>query len=126
MNSKLLALNWKKFKGFTEAVRAYRGKSCVYVMADSNSKILRVGRARDGLYIRYKEGYSSTIDAAMYGSGNLVFVSYVPKGLCEDVEKLLIYREQPQYNKRGKKTKPAKYIRLSHSANAPAFRGTYD
>lgn len=122
MKSAPIPLRWRKFKTFTKAVRAFKNKSCIYIQSNSHGQALRVGKAKKGMYIRYKEGYSSPIDAAMHGSSNCIFVAAVPAKLVKDIEDALIYSEKPKYNKRGKTKVPKNIPYLIHHGEAPALK----
>ena len=85
-------LNWQKFGKLTEARSRFAKTACIYVQADSQGCPIRIGKASEGLEARYRGGTGYAIDAAMHGSGNLVFVAAVDKDLCACIEGELIWQ----------------------------------
>ncbi len=84
-----IVLKWKRAHSFVKAQKALRtefefqgrkrlfGLPCVYLLTDPTEEIvLRVGQSGD-LWEEYK-GSKYMIEAALYGSGNLVFVAEAP------------------------------------------------
>src|SRR5437867_11209061 len=71
------------FERLTAARANFPSTPCVYIQADPARYPFRIGKASEGLEGRYRGGTGYAIDAAMHGSGNLVFVAAVPKELCE-------------------------------------------
>ena len=118
-----VGLEWKKFSKLTEARSRFAKIPCVYVQADSQGCPIRIGKASEGLEARYRGGTGYAIDAAMHGSGNLVFVAAVDKDLCECVEAELIWqgRQCLTYNNQGKLTPPFRRVPLSHSGTPPSW-----
>jgi len=107
------------------ACKDFKGKSCLYVIANSSGKPLYIGEAggRDGLDGRYRGGTAHAIDAALNGSGNLIFVAAVSQEHREAIEKALIYTEQPFYNRQGKiiPLSSASVGSIVHEGEAPSF-----
>src|SRR5437588_12582052 len=68
-------LAWSRFDRLTAARVAFKLVPCLYVQTDANRRILRIGKAGEGLEPRYRGGTGYALDAAMHGSGNLVFVA---------------------------------------------------
>lgn len=62
------------------------------------------------------------LDAAMHGSGNVVFVAAVPDDVCEAVEAALIWehRAHLQYNQQGKRRSPPA-MQLVHRGHCPRW-----
>ena len=73
----MIALEWKRFASFRQAREAFRGTTCIYAVTDREERILKIGESGD-LWTRYVGGTGYTVDAAMHGSGNLVFVAAAP------------------------------------------------
>ena len=126
-----IVLTWQRFTLMSEAWEAFREKSCVYVIADPTGRSLYIigetGQV-EGLWGRYKGGTASSMDAALHGSGNLVFVAAVNDDeIRKSVESTLIFAEQPAYNERGK-TNPLSSLgvdAVAHGGDVPnfAYRG---
>lgn len=68
---------------------------------------------------RDKRGNTSVIDAALHESGKWVFAAPVGDDVRKDVERLLILREHPKFNKR--KGVPTIYHELNHDGDVPVF-----
>jgi hypothetical protein len=118
-----LPLIWRRFTTLTSAREAFASIPCVYVQTNRRSRPIRIGKASGGLRRRYWGGTGYALDAAMHGSGNLIFVAKVPRRLCDLVERNLIwrYRESLPYNNVGKKIPPRTMIRLLHQGRKPVF-----
>jgi hypothetical protein len=118
-----VALQWQKFAKLTEARSRFAKIPCVYIQADSRSCPMRIGKASEGLEARYRGGTGYAIDAAMHGSGNLVFVAAVDKVLCERIESELIWQGRAclTYNNHGKITPPFRRVALSHLGTPPIW-----
>ena len=120
-----IVLTWKCYTSMKEAGEAFRGKSCVYVIAAPSRKPLYIGETGgvDGLYGRYKGGTASSMDAALHGSGNLIFVAAIADEFRRMVENALIYAEQPPYNKQGKiiPLSPLPVESILHAGHSPTF-----
>lgn len=116
-------LEWQRFTKLTEARSQFAKTPCVYFQTDSRGCPIRVGQTSVGLEGRYRGGTGYTIDAAMHGSGNLVFVAAVDKDLCELIEKELIWqgRRHLTYNNQGKLAPPFRRVYLEHSGTSPIF-----
>ena len=120
---KNVVLRWQRFETLTEARDVFASQPCVYVQADRNSVAVRVGKASKGLQTRYRGGTGHALDAAMHRSGNKVFATSVPAGMCDDVERSLIwqFRASLPYNIQGKRYPPARRLRLAHRGTKPHF-----
>jgi hypothetical protein len=116
-------LDWYRFEKLTEARSRFARTPCVYVQADPRGCPIRIGKASEGLETRYRGGTGYAIDAAMHGSGNLVFVAAVTKDLCAAVEAELIWqgRRCLPYNNHGKTVAPFPRVALSHSGTPPVL-----
>ena len=99
-----ITLRWKRFASMVAACRDFRHVCCVYVIADPSTRPMYIGcsESKGGLDGRYHGGTASAVDAALHGSGNLVFVAEVARGGCDPIEKALIWSEQPPCNRRFK------------------------
>ena len=127
-------LAWKRFRLMTEACVTFKGKCCIYVIADSSGVPLYIGasESRGGLNGRYPGGTARAVDAALHGSGNFVHVAETALGQCFDTEKALIYAEcravrqdaQPLYNRQGRIIPLSRFPveSLVHEGESPAFR----
>jgi hypothetical protein len=122
---RMIVLTWRRFALLTGARRAFWLTPCVYIQAAPLGNPIRVGKAARGLEPRYRGGTGYALDAAMHGSGNLVFVAAVPKDLCVIVESELIWRGRRvlAYNNQGKRSVPVVRVDLSHEGEFPSFVG---
>ena len=118
---KSVKLNWHRFKKLTEARSQFAKIPCVYIQTDAPGRPIRVGKASEGLETRYRGGTGHALDAAMHGSGNLVFVAAVSGDLCTSVENELIWqgRRCLTQNNQGKLTEPSPRMTLTHSGTTP-------
>lgn len=118
-----VVLVWKRFESLTQARSAFSLSCCIYVQADSKGHAIRVGKASQGLTPRYRGGTGWALDAAMHGSGNVVFVAAVESALVDAVESRLIWdhRECLVYNNIGKLREPSDDLRLVHRGDCPTF-----
>jgi len=110
----------------SKACKEFYTSECVYVIADPNGSPLYIGSSQALGDRRYRGGTASSFDAALHGSGNLIFVTKVPSGRCVVIEKALIWAERPEYNKQGKiiplsSLAAATFI---HQGDVPAFSHT--
>jgi hypothetical protein len=85
-------LEWQKFTKLTNARSRFAKTPCIYLQTDARGCPIRIGKASEGLEARYRGGTGYAIDAAMHGSGNLIFVAAVDKEICGDVEDELIWQ----------------------------------
>ena len=131
-----IVLKWKRAHSFVKAQKALRtefefqgrkrlfGLPCVYLLTDPTEEIvLRVGKSGD-LWEEYK-GSKYMIEAALYGSGNLVFVAEAPADERERlmVERVLIARHHPKFNEQ--RPLPDRDVELQHEGEVPrAFGAT--
>jgi hypothetical protein len=120
----MIKLEWHRFAKLTEARSRFAKTPCVYIQADSKGCPIRIGKATEGLEARYRGGTGYAIDAAMHGSGNLVFVAAVERDLCACVEDELIWqgRRCLTYNNQGKTVVPVRRVLLSHSGLPPMLK----
>jgi hypothetical protein len=118
-------LRWQKFTRFIDARSRFARIPCIYVQADSQGHPIRIGKASEGLEVRYRGGTGYAIDAAMHGSGNIIFVAAVEKQLCGYVENELIWqgRRCLTYNNFGKLVPPVRRVSVSHLGTPPSWRG---
>lgn len=116
-----VTLEWHMFAKLTDARARFAKTSCIYVQTDSRGCPIRIGKASEGLAARYRGGTGYAIDAAMHGSGNLVFVAAVDKKFCGCIEDGLIWqgRRCLTYNNHGKILPPSPRMRLSHLGAPP-------
>ena len=118
MNVQLI---WQRFESLTAARAAYKTIPCVYAQADRDGRVVRVGKASKGLQRRYYGGTGWALDAAMHGSGNLVFVAATDR--AEIVESTLIWdhRASLPYNNVGRRVAPAVRVEIEHAGQVPVF-----
>lgn len=123
MSDQSVALEWHRFTRLRDAWPRFAKAPCVYVQTDPKGCPIRIGKASEGLEARYRGGTGYAIDAAMHGSGNLVFVAGVGKDLCGRVEDELIWqgRRCLIYNNQGKIVPPSRRVRLSHLGTPPLW-----
>ena len=117
---KNIILHWHRFDKLTMARKQFKVSPCIYLFTDTKGTALRVGMAGKGLEPRYSGGTGYALDAAMHGSGNLVYVASVERAFVQTVERLLIYRLQPPYNNQGKINSPKAHVMFSHSGAIPS------
>lgn len=125
-----IVLKWTRACSFVEAQKGLRtpfefqGRTrlfcapCVYVLTDPTERIvLRIGQSGD-LWEEYK-GSKYVIEAALHGSGNLVFVAEAPADERDRllVERTLIARHQPKFNEQ--RPLPDREVELQHEGEAP-------
>ena len=121
-NSSVL-LAWSRFERLTAARAAFKLIPCLYVQTDASRQILRIGKAGEGLESRYRGGTGYALDAAMYGSGNLVFVAAPDTpAFLDDLERQLLVDERPRYNNQF--PPPTRRFRIRHTGDVPHFRET--
>jgi hypothetical protein len=117
---------WTRFDSLTAARQIFGSASCVYVQADRDGRAIRVGKASKGLHSRYRGGTGWALDAAMHGSGNVVFVAPVKATLVDAVESTLIWlhRSSLRYNRVGRRVAPQLLVELDHDGDVPMFDAT--
>jgi len=118
-----IELAWSRFSKLTDAREAFRYRVCVYMQTDRDGRPIRIGKASKGLDDRYHGGDGGAMDAAMHGSGNLVFVAPVDISLCKPVEDELIWqgRRVLVYNILGKLIPPSQRFLIVHGGDPPIF-----
>ena len=118
-------LTWTRFESLTAARRVFGSVSCVYVQADREGRAVRVGKASKGLHSRYRGGTGWALDAAMHGSGNVVFVAPVDMAVLDAVESTLIWvhRSSLPYNRVGRRVAPEPLVEIEHIGEVPVFDG---
>ncbi len=123
MAKQKIKLKWHRYERFTNARKKFPKISCVYVQTDRRGMPIRVGKTLPGLSARYHGGTGYAIDAAMHGSKNLFFVAQVSAGLCDVIERELIWqgRNVLHYNNQGKLKPPHKRVSLHHYGQVPVF-----
>jgi hypothetical protein len=116
-----IALRWYRHDSFIAARNAIGPNACVYVQADSTGRPVRVGKASMGLNVRYRGGTGWALEAAMHGTGNLVYTAVVPAELCDAIERTLIWtsKESLPYNNQGKLHAPSNLVPIRHSGEVP-------
>jgi gamma-glutamylcyclotransferase len=113
-------LEWRRFPGFLELREELRNRPCIYLQTDPEERVLRVGES-DDLWNRYRGGTAYAVEAAMHGSGNLLFAALAPADQAEwrDLEATLIYDLQPRYNNQHIGAPPARRLEYLHEGEVP-------
>ena len=116
-------LTWARFESLTAARRVFGWVSCVYVQADRGGRAVRVGKASGGLHSRYRGGTGWALDAAMHGSGNVVFVASVDMAVLDAVESTLIWvhRSSLPCNRVGRRVAPELLVEIDLAGEVPVF-----
>lgn len=109
----IVSLNWKRFFSFSEAVAESAAKPVLYMQTSCTGLILRIGKAAEGLGIRYNAGYQKTIDAAMWESGNMIFTAVCGADVIETIEATMIAQISPPLNV--KQPVSSKELAVSHT-----------
>jgi hypothetical protein len=111
-----VALTWQRFFLFSEAVDASASDPTIYMQCSRSGLVLRIGKPGDGLGIRYNEaeGYQSPLNAAMWESGNAIFITKCDKNKLRTIEMQLIASIQPILNKRDITTPLSSNIMIEH------------
>jgi hypothetical protein len=109
-----------RFTGFLKLREKFRGRPCIYLQADPNEQVLRVGETDDP-WERYRGGTAFAIEAAMHGSGNLFFAAEASPEESERrrLEATLIYEFQPPYNNQHKDYPPLRPAQYVHEGDVP-------
>ena len=115
-----ISFNWQRFVTFQEALKKHKGVACLYVLTDKEERILRIGES-GCLRSRYRGGTGWMVEAAMHGSGNIVFVAAAPadQKIRQSAEALLTYRHQPPYCQRDKLVPPVEPLEIEHQGDVP-------
>jgi hypothetical protein len=121
-------LMWRCFSKLTEARTAFPHQCCLYAHTDKLRNEIRVGVASKSLDRRYHGGMGYMMDAAMRGSGSLIFVASVDPMLCGTAELEMIWRGRRvlTYNNVGKLKPPLVRLDLVHEGDTPNFDGLED
>lgn len=96
----VISLNWNRFYSISEAVAENAARPVLYMQTSCTGLILRIGKAAEGLGIRYNAGYQKTIDAAMWESGNMIFTAVCNTDMIEAIEADMITQISPPLNVR--------------------------
>lgn len=117
----LVLLAWSRFERLTAARAAFKLVPCLYVQTDRDRQILRIGKASEGLEPRYRGGTGYALDAALHGSGNLVFgAAPNTPAFLDDLERQPLLEERPPYsNQFGL---PSRRFRIRRTGDCPHFR----
>ena len=110
MSPVLIHLVWSRYSTLTDARRAFKTSSCIYVQTDSTTNPVCVGKASKGLVARYHGGTGYALDAAMHQSANFVFVA--PVSAADEL--IWQHRDLLIYNNIGKKAAPSERLVLVH------------
>lgn len=115
-----LPLDWRRFSGFLQLRGEFRDRPCIYLQTDPQEHILRVGES-DDLWNRYRGGTSYAVEAAIHGSGNLLFAALAPADQAERrcLEATLIYDLQPRYNNQHMGAPPVPRVEYVHQGDVP-------
>ncbi len=124
-------LKWLRFTTWKDAIDNDEGGyqfPCVYVLSEASGEPLYIGKAAQketetrsgGLRARYYHDWT-VLDACMEGTGRVLYLAEVDPEIAEDIEKQLIYENQPKYNKNEKINPPKTNFKLIHQGNFPKF-----
>ena len=115
-----VVLTWERFDTFRRARERFRAKPCIYVLTDASGTVLRVGES-DDLWQRYFGGTGWMVEAALHGSGNVVFGAEAPadRSARRRVEAALIFRCQPAYCVQNKLVASALAPSIEHQGDIP-------
>src|SRR5215831_17393055 len=72
-----IVLRWERFQTFRLVRQRFRRVPCIYVLADTEGHVLRVGES-DDLWKRYNGGTGWMVDAALHGTEKLIFGAETP------------------------------------------------
>ena len=97
---------WEMFYSFSDAVEYSGNRQTVYMQTSNTGDILRIGKASKGLGNRYNGGYQRTLDAAMWESGNKIYITKISKISVHEVEANLINSIRPILNRQIPATNP--------------------
>ena len=111
---------WEQFATFQEALKKFKRAACIYMLTDKDGRILRIGESGN-LRSRYNGGTGWMVEAALHGSGNLVYVAAAPidQKIRRDAEATLTFRYQPPYCQRDKLLAPVEPVDIEHTGDVP-------
>jgi hypothetical protein len=111
---------WEKFANFQDALKKFKRIPCIYVLTDKDGRILRIGESGN-FRSRYRGGTGWMVEAAMHGSGNLVFVSAAPieEKIRKFAEAFLTFKYQPPYCQQNKLVAPVESMEIEHTGEVP-------
>src|SRR5207249_3914354 len=114
-----VVLLWRQFRTFREAREAFK-TPCIYALTGRDGRILKIGQSRN-LWKRYSGGTGYTLDAALHGSGNLVFAAPAPSDRSERlaIEATLIFTCQPLYCVQSVSSLFAQPVPVEHHGQVP-------
>jgi hypothetical protein len=116
-----IELTWRRFESMTAARAAFKTVPCVYAQADPEGRAVRVGLASKGLDRRYYGGTAYALDAAMHGSGNLVFAAATDRAAIAEATLIWDHRDSLPYNNVGRRVTPPILACIEHAGQAPLF-----
>ena len=113
-------LAWERFDTFRLARKRFRQVPCIYVLTDKDGSILRVGES-DDLWQRYVGGTGWMVDAALHGSGKVIFAAQAPADLAtrRRIEAALIFRCQPEFCVQHRGAAPSLVPEIEHRGDVP-------
>ncbi len=111
---------WEKFANFQDALKKFKRASCIYLLTDKDGRILRIGESGN-LRSRYNGGTGWMVEAALHGSGNLVFVAAAPveQKVRRYAEAFLTFKYQPPYCQQNKLVAPVEPLEIEHRGEVP-------
>ncbi len=115
-----VVLTWERFDTFRLARTRFRRVPCIYVLAGKDGTILRVGES-DDLWQRYVGGTGWMVDAALYGSGKVIFAAEAPADLAarRRIEAALIFQCQPEFCVQHRGAAPSLVPEIEHQGDTP-------
>jgi len=115
-----VVLEWRRFDSLRKARESFRKKPCIYLLTDRDENVLKVGQSGD-LWRRYFGGTGYMVDAAMHGSGKIVFAAAAPADEAERrrIEASLIFRHKPPFCIQERSIPPRVNLEIEHRGEAP-------
>lgn len=116
-----MVLTWERFDTFRLARTRFRRVPCIYVLTDMDGTVLRVGES-DDLWHRYNGGTGWMVDAALHGSGKVIFAAQDPADppTRRRIEAALIFQCQPQFCVQHRGVAPSLAPQIEHQGDVPA------
>jgi hypothetical protein len=111
---------WEKFGNFQDALKKFKRVACIYLLTDKDGRILRIGESGN-LRSRYRGGTGWMVEAALHGSGNIVFVAAAPieEKIRKSAEAILTFKYQPPYCQQNKLVAPVESLEIENTGEVP-------
>ncbi len=113
-------LEWERFDTLRAARKKFRQKPSLYALVSEDGELLYVGESQD-LWKRYNGGTGTAFDAALDGTGKLVFATTAPadRPMRLVVEAMLVYYHQPKFGIHNKRRAPRRSVEIEHHGDVP-------